>query len=220
MEAVIPKNGKSAKSSSETREILIAAPKIQTGRFKIIGTAPYVQARFSKKMEIMAKHEAGSTTKKGSKKAARDFDKEYKDAMYISREGWHGIPASSFRAAMVSACRLVGFKMTLAKLCIFIKPDGFDKHEGVPLIKIEGAPKMDVKAVRNHTGVMDLRARPMWEKWSAELVVQFDADTFSMEDIANLLARVGMQVGIGEGRPDSRESVGMGWGTFSLGQKE
>jgi len=27
---------------------------------------------------------------------------------------------------------------------------------------------------------------------------------------------VGLQVGIGEGRPDSRDSAGLGWGTFKL----
>jgi len=31
-----------------------------------------------------------------------------------------------------------------------------------------------------------------------------------------LLARVGMQVGIGEGRPDSKNSAGMGWGLFEV----
>jgi hypothetical protein len=28
--------------------------------------------------------------------------------------------------------------------------------------------------------------------------------------------RVGAQVGIGEGRPDSKNSTGMGWGTFEI----
>ena len=35
-------------------------------------------------------------------------------------------------------------------------------------------------------------------------------------DVTNLMQRVGMQVGIGEGRPDSRDSAGLGWGTFRL----
>jgi len=34
--------------------------------------------------------------------------------------------------------------------------------------------------------------------------------------VTNLLSRVGMQVGIGEGRPFSKNSAGMGWGTFEL----
>jgi hypothetical protein len=47
--------------------------------------------------------------------------------------------------------------------------------------------------------------------------VQYDADQFTATDAANLMTRVGAQVGIGEGRPDSKMSAGMGWGTFKLG---
>ena len=46
--------------------------------------------------------------------------------------------------------------------------------------------------------------------------VRFDADQFTLTDVANLLMRVGMQVGIGEGRPFSKNSNGMGWGLFDL----
>jgi len=34
--------------------------------------------------------------------------------------------------------------------------------------------------------------------------------------LTNLLARAGLQVGIGEGRPDSKNSAGMGWGLFQI----
>jgi len=36
------------------------------------------------------------------------------------------------------------------------------------------------------------------------------------EDVVNLIARVGMQVGIGEGRPDSKASAGLGFGLFEI----
>ena len=32
----------------------------------------------------------------------------------------------------------------------------------------------------------------------------------------NLIARVGMQVGVGEGRPDSKQSAGLGFGLFDV----
>jgi hypothetical protein len=56
----------------------------------------------------------------------------------------------------------------------------------------------------------------MWEEWSAKPRIRFDAEMFTASDVANLMKRVGMQVGIGEGRPDSRESAGLGWGTFTV----
>jgi Fur family ferric uptake transcriptional regulator len=41
-------------------------------------------------------------------------------------------------------------------------------------------------------------------------------EEFSDEDIVNLLYRAGTQCGIGEGRPDSSSSNGLGWGLFEI----
>ncbi len=106
--------------------------------------------------------------------------------------------------------------MTKAKLAVFVEADGIDATEGSPLVRIHGEPEMVIHHVRNATGVADLRVRGMWRKWHATLRVQFDHDMFSLTDIANLLTRVGMQVGIGEGRPDGKKSAGMGWGMFEV----
>jgi len=126
------------------------------------------------------------------------------------------MPASCFRNAMISACRLVNFKMTLGRLGIFVEPDGFDRESGEPLVRIDGEPRQHESMVRLVTGVADLRVRAMWEQWGADVRIRFDADMFTLQDVANLLARVGAQVGIGEGRPDSKNSAGQGWGLFQL----
>jgi hypothetical protein len=209
---------KAVVATAEQRVVQIPAPKMNRAEFHIVGTAPYVMARFSKKAmdQMTEKHEAGSQAKKGAKKVARDFNADYEGAKHISTDGWVGIHAGSIRAAMISACRLVGFKMTLAKLSLFVEADGYDAIDGVPLIKIEGEPEKAKHMVRNATGVADIRVRPMWREWGATLRIKYDADQFSLEDITNLLARVGQQVGLGEGRPDSKSSAGMGWGTFMI----
>lgn len=209
-------------SIADKQTVQIAAPKLRVAEFKLIGTAPYVQLRFSQKaMNAMADKMKSGTQAKGKKvRAARDFDDDFIQAQHVSEEGWVGVPAGSFRAAMISACRLVGFKMTLAKLSLFVIADGLDKVDGVPLVKINGTPEPNVMAVRNSTGVADLRCRPMWKTWDIKLRLQYDEDQFSLQDISNLLMRVGCQVGIGEGRPDSRMSSGLGWGLFRLEDKE
>jgi len=201
-----------------TQTTVIKAADIRSIAFNIKGTAPYVQARFSGKamQAMMSKMAAGSVAAGKKVRNPRDFDEDYRNAMHMSTEGWHGIPASAFRQAMISACRLVGFKMTLAKLSVFVVADGFDAVDGIPLIKLQGKPERVDMAVRNQTGVADIRVRPMWREWTSLVKVRYDADQFSSTDVANLMNRVGMQVGIGEGRPDSRESAGLGWGTFSL----
>ena len=204
------------KPTEET--VTIKAPSIVKANFKIIGTAPYVQLRFSEKAinAMREKHEAGSQANKKKAKNARDFHEDFLQAQHISTEGWNGIPAAAFRNGLISACRLVGFKMTLAKLSLFVEGDGFDKVDAVPLIKIEGTPESHLMHARNATGVCDLRVRAKFWPWSAILNVSYDSDQFTATDVANLLLRVGAQVGIGEGRPDSKMSAGMGWGTFTL----
>jgi hypothetical protein len=211
------KNGTNG-SGTAVENITISAPKFQKAEFVLIGIAPYVQLRFSEKAlnAMKAKHKLGSQAKKGSKKEPRDFDEDYRQALHVSTEGWYGVPASSFRNAMISACKLVGFQMTKAKLAVFIEADGMDVVDGTPLVKIEGEPEHVEHFTRNATGVVDIRVRGMWREWSIKLRVRFDSDLFSLKDISNLLSRVGLQVGIGEGRPDSKNSAGMGWGMFKI----
>lgn len=198
----------------------IKKAKFETVQFLIRGTAPYVGNKFSAEAREMmrAKQEAGSQAKKGQKREPKDFDKCEKEATHFLDDASCGLPATAFRQAMVSACRLVGFKMTLAKLSLFIEADGFDADDHSPLVKFtKGEPRHFEAAVRNETGVADIRARPLWEPgWEAVLRIRYDADQFSAEDVRNLLERVGVQVGIGAGRPDSRMSCGQGWGTFEI----
>lgn len=52
------------------------------------------------------------------------------------------------------------------------------------------------------------------------VTVRFDADQFTVADVTNLMARVGLQCGIGEERPNSRDSTGMGYGLFEVKQAQ
>lgn len=188
-------------------------------KLTLIGTAPFMQARFAAKAmaAMKEKMEAGPTAKKGVKRKARDFDDDFLQAQHISSEGWNGIPAGAFRNACIDVCRMVGFKMTHAKMSIFIEADGLDKVDGTPLVKlIADPPERTEMATRNATGVADIRIRPVWREWSAKIVIRFDADQFTVNDVVNLMARAGQQVGIGEGRPFSKSSNGLGFGTFRV----
>lgn len=199
--------------------VTISPPRFKTAQLTLAGTAPYMQARFSQKAmnQMMEKMAAGSTAQKGKKRDARDFDADFQNAQHISTEGWIGVPAAALRNAAIDVCRMVGFKMTHAKMSIFIEADGFDKVDGTPLVRLLADPpeRTDIP-VRNATGVIDIRVRPMWREWQLKVRVRFDEDQFTLSDVTNLLARAGQQVGIGEGRPFSRESNGMGFGLFTV----
>jgi hypothetical protein len=221
------RNGKAATNGHTNRiadlesaeqSVTITAPNMQVASFRIRGDAPYVQLMFGAKARstIAGAQKAGSAGGNRKKREPKDFDALYQEAQHISKEGWNGIPASALRQALVNACTLVKFFKTVAKKSIFVLADGYDRDEGSPLIRIHDAePRQVEHMVRNATGVCDVRVRAMFDLgWSAIVRVRFDADQMTLSDVANLLTRAGMQVGIGEGRPDSKNSIGMGWGTF------
>lgn len=211
-----------AKKATEAKagdQITISPPNFETVALEIEGTAPLLQQAFPQKARaaMKAKMEAGSTAKKGGKREARNFEDDFKQAQHVSEEGWNGIPASAFRNACIDVCRMVGFKMTHARMSIFCEADGLDKVDGTPLVKIIGkAPEMNEMPGRLATGVVDIRVRPMWRRWGCKLRLRYDADQFTASDVVNLLSRAGEQVGIGEGRPFSKSSNGMGMGTFRI----
>jgi hypothetical protein len=207
-------------STSKDANVVIKPPKFTTAVIRIRGVTPYVQHKFSEKAinTMVETQRLGQQAKKGRTREPKDFDAVYESALYRSKQGWHGIPAHSFRCAMISACRTVGFKMTLAKLSLFTEADGFNVTSGTPLVKItKGKPEKHIAPARNDNGSTDIRCRPMWrEGWEAAVRVRWDAEQFSASDVVNLMARVGLQVGIGEGRPDSKNSSGIGWGQFEI----
>lgn len=204
------------------KSIQIAAPDIREAVFEIVGTAPLVIHRFSAKAKVGLADKQSEGKSSGSKKkreATRPED-VFNEARYISPKGWDGFHAASIRKAMISACRLVDFKMTLAKLSIFVVADGADaKEPQIPLIRIYGKAVMQEDVGRVANGNPYVIYRPAYHGWSAKVRIRWDADQFTLQDISHLLARVGQQVGIGEGRHDSKESAGMGWGTFDIASK-
>jgi hypothetical protein len=198
--------------------LVISPPNFQIAKLRIVGTSPYVMNKMSSenRQKMMDKQMSGERAKKGAKREPKDFNKVFNGAQHISTDGWLGIPASSLRAAMISACRLVGFQMTRAKLCVFVDQDGIDADDGQPLVKIIGKPERKDMAVKLADGSTDIISRPFFHPWSAVVTVRWDGDQFAAADVVNLLARAGQQVGIGAGRPDSKASTGMGWGLFRV----
>jgi len=73
---------------------------------------------------------------------------------------------------------------------------------------------------RVETGQPYVTVRAAYYDWQAIVRIRWDLDQFTVEDVSNLLMRVGQQVGIGEGRPDSPNSAGMGWGLFDIAKTQ
>jgi len=208
------------KVKEQVKELFIPKPKFRVIPFKIVGVAPLVGNKFSTKALATMKEamEAGGQGKSSRKREPKDFKAAYNESIHWSEQGWAGHPCAAFRNAMISACRTCGVVMTRAKLSAFVEEDGFDRDDGTPLIEIKTKkPKYAEHFVSNATGVCDLRPRPMWDAgWTATIRIRFDEEMLSPESVGNLLLRAGLQVGVGAGRPDSKNSNGMGWGLFEI----
>lgn len=203
----------------EQKQVTVKAPNFGVAVFEIEGTSPLVVHRFSAKTknEMKQKMETGKAASSKKNREAQNTDTLFEEARYYSKDGWDGFHAGAIRNAMISACRLVGFKMTLAKMSIFVEADGWDKFEPqIPLVRIYGKAVKQEDMARVETGQPYVTVRAAYHNWSAKIRIRWDADQFTLEDVSNLLSRVGMQVGICEGRPDSKNSAGMGWGLFRI----
>lgn len=149
--------------------------------------------------------------KSGRSRENVDPDQTYNAARYISEEGWDGIPAGAFKAAIVDAVSCCDiprndFSMTLAKKTFFIIPDGICRSSGRDLVRIYGEPERFDMMQPTSAGGPYMSYRPRYRKWSAKLRVQYNATKIDAQGVLNLIATAGYYVGVGEHRPSAKES--------------
>lgn len=197
--------------------VSISPPNFKSITLRVVGSAPLLMHKFSQKMRLQIEEKQTKKDQTTKKREPKDYAAEYNAARYLSKTKWDGIPCAMFRGAMIAACRTItGLPMTKAKGAFFIKGQGNEISDGTPLIKIIGKPTHDTRPVRLESGVADMRNRPRYDDWAAEFVIEYDADMMSASDVANLLARAGAQVGIGELRPQGANSFGGDLGTWTV----
>lgn len=176
-------------------------------QLRIEGVSPMLMHRFSEK----ARKELADRDQrklKGKTKPARDTDAEFEACIYRLSDGSAGFPCSAFKAAAVRAGKLAGLKMTDARQMFWVHQDDVSDM-GEMCVRIEGECRKREDFVRLNGAGADLRYRAEFSPWWAVLTIDFDADLISAESIANLFARAGMNVGIGDWRPEKGGNFGM-----------
>jgi hypothetical protein len=201
------------------KDVVIEPPKFQKAIAKIKGDAPLLSNAMSSeaRAKMKAGQESGTRARKMKKnRDPKDFDAQFRGSLHVSEQGWYGLPCSAFRNAMIDACRTVDLAMARAKLVLFVEPDGFDKNDHTPLVRIFGEPVMDERIGKLASGTSDILVRGRFDEWKATIKLKWDSDSLSATDIFNLLARAGWHCGVGAGRPNSKNSAGIGMGTFTV----
>jgi len=206
-----------ATATKKQARIVITPPNFNSILLRLQGISPLMQHKFSEKSRRAIEEKQTTADAVKSPREPKDYHEEFMAARYISRQGWDGAPCRQVRAAMIRACaNIEGLDMMRAKTAFFIEADGFDRLDGTPLLKIESEkPLHDTRPV-SIVNTFDLRNRPLYPEWALTLTLRFDADLCTETDVANLLARAGATIGIGELRPLGKKGFGGDYGLWTV----
>lgn len=191
-------------------EITIPALNFETVNLLVTGITPLIQNKMKEStMKMMEEQRTGKSAKKTDRKAV-DPNKEMIAASYLQDDGSFGFPASAFKQCAVRACKGLGIAMTDARTLFFVLPTAPD---GECVTIKSNKPRLRKDPVNVKTG-KDLRFRPEFRNWKANLLIRYDADRISTTQVANLLNYGGQTVGVGEWRPERNGTFGM----FKVGE--
>ena len=143
------------------------------------------------KKGILAK-QAGIS--KGNKKKIRDTKQEVLDAIHITQSGKIGYPSFGFKKGMMECTSFVGDKQFSKKLVsgavkIINAEDGL-----IPI-------KYKKQTVSKHNIGSNTKFTPQFHDWGCELVLEYDENNITAQDIITLLNYAGFYNGIGVWRP-------------------
>lgn len=197
--------------ATKTQEISfkIPAPKIQLMKVKITGTAPLIFHKWDEKAIRMILDKQMKKASPG--REIRNPEKEYENSFYYDASGKIAFPARNIKQAIVGSGRfLQDIKMTVLRGSIFVRGD---KDGFIPVVYKKKSMRQDMVTVG--MGSADIRFRGQLEDWSMDLLIEYDADILSGEQVLNLLQRAGFSQGLGEWRPEKNGD----YGTFSVVNK-
>lgn len=211
---------------TDTTFIKLPELKLRDFKLKIIGTAPLISHAWSEKAKLMM---LGKQLKKASAgKEIRRPAVEFADSLYwltdkpnldgltdeeaqkvlasVIPQSKFGFPTLAFKSAAIDAGYQQGAldKKTTARGAFHVIGE-FAVIDGTP------TPREDM--ARIGMGTADLRFRAEFKTWSTELLIRFNENAMSMEQIANLFKLGGFACGVGDWRP-ARDG---NFGTFDVG---
>jgi len=208
--------------NGQANVVKLVIPKVvvKVLEVEIRGTSTLIiRAWDQKTAQMLADKQEGKRAVKSRENKSKE--EIFNGARYIAEDGWDGIPAGAFRAAMINAVSCANiprneFNMTQAKMAIFIIPDGIDKVSKRDLVRIYGKPEIYSVMQPTSGGGPYMSHRPMYRNWSCKLRIKFNAGKIDEQGCLNLLTLAGAFVGVGEHRPSSPESKTGSNGLFEI----
>lgn len=219
-----------ATKTKETETINIHPIDIRKTTLRIVGDTPLIVHAWSEKAKRMML-EAQQGKSKGKKKPVKNPVDDFIQAAYwlsekpqyaddasdeecvaafeqaINNGARFGFPVTAFKQAAMSAAYRLGWVKNQMGLrgAFFIDSD----INGMVEIKSD-VPVMREDMVKVGMGTADIRYRPQFNNWYADITVSYNASSdFSLEAIINALNAGGYVCGVGEWRPEKDGTNGM-----------
>jgi hypothetical protein len=194
----------------QTREqkLELVVPRLNLGILKVQlkGNTPLLMDRFPESIrEQILEKQIGRTQ---GKKQIRNMDLEYENAFHKLPKGGIGFPAQGFKSAMIESTSFVGSKDFSKKL---LKGIQIINSEGNDLIPIK---YKNISKLRHFPKGGNTKISPMLEDWECELIIQYDKNNISPQDIVSLLNYAGFYYGIGIWSP--RAKCGGKYGMYEV----
>lgn len=190
------------------KTVELKAFKIRTVLVKIESTSPLIVHAFSEKTRKMIEAIQGGKSK-NAKHEIRNPKEDYENAKHKSPLGWDGFPAAGFKAAMIRGAKAIGLVMVDMRTSFFIQADCIETQ----LVRIHGDNRMRIDMVRIGIGIADVRYRPEYPIWGADLIIEYNEGVVSLEQIYQMISAAGYGCGIGEMRPGK---TNFGFGRFKI----
>ncbi len=203
-------------AKKESASIELPRIDIRMSEITIVGDTPLIVHAWSAK----AKREMLDKQMKRPKQAkiAKDPRKDFEDSLYKLSDGGYGFPSVAFKAAAATAALSVdGIKKAEVFRAFHVLGEDIDVEGAFPgtmmrqnLVRIHGSkPRMREDMVKIAMGTADLRYRPEFADWHAKVLVKYNANALSLEQIVNLFNVAGFGVGVGEWRSEKKGQNGL-----------
>lgn len=192
-------------TKKEQEEVRIGGIRTKTFRLILRGTSPLISHKFSDRAQDAMLAKQMKTAQKATGKEAKNPERDFKESLYVLKDGRYGFPLSGFKNAAVDACTFMdGMKKTVMRGAFHL----IDEHDG--LVVIKGTPRMRKDNVRVGMGTADIRYRAEFPTgWESEILIKFNENATSIPQLVQLFNAAGFGVGVGDWRPQKDGSYGM-----------
>ena len=139
-------------------------------------------------------------------KKFRDFDKEYESCFHYTHDGKYGFPVAGIRGAILYVA--VSLKIPRAHIKRSVRILGVLGDDIAELKYEKLNRRVDNPRRSGISGTPDIRHRPEFFGWSMVILIEYEPNLISPDQVINLVNRAGSGSGLGEWRPSSPKSPG------------